>query len=284
MLPALKNNLMRLWRGTLRKHRSPHLHGESISRALSSYSLRRGQTLLMHSSLSSCGYIKGGAATVIQAVQDWSGHALLAMPTHSYCYPQLSSPAPVFDPSKTPSKVGAISEYFRKQPSVRRSLHPTHSIACQGPGADALAAGHELCDTPCGAGSPYAKLVQCDAAVLMFGVSLESCTLFHTAEDAADVPYLYHREPCSLRFLNPDGTIAAYTMRRQNMQVERRFAEMDHWLEQRGLLRRIPLGSGTLLLIPSALAMHTTLVAELRQDPTLLLKYPLGSQTLLPPT
>ena len=42
-------------------------------------------------------------------------------------------------------------------------------------------------------------MVRQDASVLMFGVTLNSYTLFHTAEDEAEVPYCYEEEPYSLR-------------------------------------------------------------------------------------
>ena len=96
---------------------------------------------MVHSSLSACGQIRGGSATVVEVLQTWLGEGDLTMPTHTYCYPDKNGEAPVFDPATTPSVVGAITDYFWKQPEVMRSLHPTHSLACQGPGADHLCSG-----------------------------------------------------------------------------------------------------------------------------------------------
>ena len=165
---------------------------------------------MVHSSLSACGRVMGGAFTVIKALREWSAGANLAMPAHSYCYRGRCGACPIFDVQRSPSVVGAITETFRRQAAVQRSLHPTHSLACKGPGAARLIAGHELCDTPCGAGTPYEKLVAEDASVLMFGVSLNSYTLFHTAEHAAAVPYLYCEGIVSLRIRAPGGEVRSF--------------------------------------------------------------------------
>jgi hypothetical protein len=51
------------------------------------------------------------------------------------------------------------------------------------------------------------------------------------------------------------------------MNVIRRFEAMDSWFEDRKLLRRYTLGRGELLFIPSAGAVYTALVAQLKDDP-----------------
>jgi len=226
--------------------------------------------VLVHSSLSACGEIDGGAGAVIDMLRAWVGSGTLAMPAHSYSYPSGDRPAPVFDPLQTPSVVGAITEAFRRRPAVLRSLHPTHSLAAEGPLAEHLVAGHERCATPCGPGTPYERLVQLDAAVLMFGVTLDAYTLFHTAEDAADVPYLYEPSPTDLRYLGADRREHALTMRRHDMHVRRTFDRQDKWLESQRLLRRGVLGDGQLLWIPHAGDAHSIIVRQLQRAPLFL--------------
>lgn len=221
---------------------------------------------MVHSSLSACGHIRGGALAVIRALRTWNGK-LLAMPVHTYCYPQTDCPTPVFDPQRTASIVGTITDSFWRQPNVKRSLHPTHSLACEGAEAEVVVANHENCETPCGRGTPYERLISQDTAVLMFGVTMNSYTFFHTAEDAAAVPYLYEPKPVRLKMRKPSGAQTEMTMRRQDMSVARSFAEKDTWLQDRDLLRRTALGRGELLYIPSARTAHELLVEQLRCDP-----------------
>lgn len=226
----------------------------------------RRPCLLMHSSLASCGRIHGGAEAVIREVGACCD--LLCLPTHTYCYPSHpGAPGPTFDSRLTPSRVGQITEFFWRQPGAFRSVHPTHSLAARGPGAADLCAGHELCDTPCGRGTPYERLVRHDAAVLMFGVTLDTYTLFHTAEDAAGCPYLYEPTPYDLRARDHAGTERRVLMRRQDMKVPRRFAAVAEVLAAEGLLRSRRLGLGRLLFLPSARAVHDFLVRELARDP-----------------
>lgn len=246
------------------------LNWRQVLEALQTFGPFPTQGLLVHSALSACGYICGGPATVIQALRTWIRERDLVMPTHTYCYPDKEGGAPRFDPAVTPSRVGAITDAFWRQPHVVRSVHPTHSLACLGAGAKKLCARHELCDTPCGVGTPYEKLVTQEFSVLMFGVTLDTYTLFHTAEDAAQVPYLYESRPYRLQVVDRAGQIRQITMRRQDMSIIRCFAQMDSWLEERRLLIRRSLGLGQLLFIPDARAAHQQLVEALRIDPLLL--------------
>jgi aminoglycoside 3-N-acetyltransferase len=237
-----------------------------VARAVNQLVDRPGPLLMMHSSLSHCGYIEGGAATVIE-VAGGVGDTL-CLPTHTYCYPlSRSEPPPKFDPLTTRSVVGEITNFFWQQEGVCRSVHPTHSLAARGPKAAELCRGHELCQTPCGPGTPYERLVESDAAVLMFGVTMNTYTLFHTAEDAAGCPYLYEPQPYDLVALDGEGHEHAVRMYRQDMSVRRRFAAMDRVLERAGLLRRGSLGHGELLFIPSARRVHEFMLARLAEDP-----------------
>ena len=58
--------------------------------------------LLVHSSLSACGHINGGAGTVVEALRGWIRDRTLAMPTHTYCYPDSRGTVPIFEVCLTP--------------------------------------------------------------------------------------------------------------------------------------------------------------------------------------
>ena len=244
---------------------------EKILGTLRSFVPQQDRTLLMHSSLSACGYMTEGPATVIAAMRAWLSDGVgIAIPTHTWSYPSTSGVAPIYDYRVTPSVVGTITNYYREQPGVVRSLHPSHSIAYGGPEAQAFIDGHDLCETPCGHGTPYERLIAQDGSVLMFGATLDAYTLFHTAEDAAQVPYLYLPQQLILRSRDRDGVTKEIPTWRQDMRVTRRFGAMDHWLEKEGLLVRRKLGLGELLYIPRAAALHERVVKELQRDPLFL--------------
>ena len=263
----VRHGARRGWRRTTRRWTDPEVSEQEILDALHRLSPAKPGPLMVHSSLSACGLVRGGPLAIIQALRSWSAGGMLVMPAHSYCYPTASSVAPVFDRPSTRGVVGTIAEVFRKQPGVLRSLHPTHSLAVEGVDGPSVITGHETCITPCGPDTPYARLVKADAAVLMFGVTLDAYTFFHTAEDAAAVPYLYERQPVSLRFRDSNGVEHSMMMRKHDMGVARSFAAKRSWLEERGLLSRIALGAGELLLLPHAQQVHNAVVDELRRDP-----------------
>lgn len=248
------------------------LDQERILSALRSFVAEQDRPLLVHSSLSACGYMTEGPATVIGALRRWLCQSVvLVLPTHTWSYPDTTGVAPVYDYRATPSVVGAITNYYWSQPRIVRSLHPSHSVACGGPDASAFIDGHEECETPCGQDTPYERLIKQDGSVLMFGATLDAYTLFHTAEDAAQVHYLYLPKQLMLRSKNRNGDVREIPTWRQDMSVTRRFGAMDSWLEEQGLLVRCKLGLGELLYVPRAGELHQRVVKELRRDPLFLL-------------
>lgn len=242
-----------------------------IREALESFGPFKADLLFVHSSLSACGSIEGGPATVVSALRSWiSDRVALSMPTHTWSYPDASGVAPVYDFRSTPSVVGTITNFYWRQPGIVRSQHPSHSLACSGPEAGSFVSNHESCETPCGTGTPYQRIAEGNSSVLMFGATMDSYTLFHTAEDAAAVPYLYVPEQVTLRTKASDGSITSIQTWRQDMKVARRFEATSEWLAEQGLLIRRKLGLSELLFIPSARALHETIVRTLQRDPLFL--------------
>lgn len=225
--------------------------------------------LMVHSSLSACGQFIAGPADVLDALREVSG--TLCLPTHTYCYPaRPGEPGPLFDHRATPSQNGRLTEIFRGQAGVRRSIHATHSLAACGPLADEICAGHYEADSPCGPGTPYSRLVHRRAAALMFGVTFHSYTFFHTAEFESGSPAADQRGVLDrLWILDENGRERECLSRRQNW-APNRFKEAGDWLESLGLVRRVALGRGHLLFAPDALAVHDLVVGRLTRTADLL--------------
>ncbi len=158
-----------------------------------------GQTLLVHSSLSSLGWVVGGTAAVIHALLDTlSPSGTLVMPTHSA---HLSDPAiwrnppvpeswwrairqsmPAYDPQTTPTRrMGAIADTFRTFPGAIRSGHPQYSFTALGPNAKQITEDHQIGDG-LGRKSPLGKLYDLNAHILLLGVTHASNTSLHLAE------------------------------------------------------------------------------------------------------
>ena len=165
--------------------------------------LQPGTTVLLHSSLSSLGYVVGGAQTVIQALLDVLGpEGTLVVPTHTgdnsdpsewaappvpeEWWQPIRDSTPAFDPqlSKT-REMGAIPELLRTWPGAKRSDHPQTSFAALGRLAEYVTKGHAL-DCRLGESSPLARLEEVDAKVVLLGVGYDRCTAFHLAEYRID--------------------------------------------------------------------------------------------------
>ena len=225
--------------------------------------------LLVHSALSDCGRFTAGPSGVLDVIGEYC--TTLCLPTFSYCYPGApDETGPLFDRHATPSLMGLLTETFRGRDGVTRSIHATHSLAVTGPEADALTRDHYRLDAPCGAGSPFARLLERNASVLMFGVTFMHYTLCHTAEDAAGSCYAYQGGTIDrLRVVDEAGRPHEYRSRRQ-ARTPRRFEEAGEAVIRKGLAREIALGKGKLRYVPDCVKVHDYLVERLRRHPDFL--------------
>ena len=171
---------------------------ESLRADLAALGVRAGEILMVHSSLRRVGYVVGGPVTLIRALLEPLGPAgTLVMPCES---PQCADPGawndarvapqwldtirehlPVFDPATTPTTMGVLAEAFRTFPGTRRSFHPLVSVCAYGSKAAEITARHslEFCE---GRGTPFEKLYDLDARILLLGVGFDRCTTLHYAE------------------------------------------------------------------------------------------------------
>ena len=178
---------------------------ETLIRDLKNIGVKEGMVLLVHSSLSSIGWVSGGAVAVILALEEALGkRGTLVMTAFSG---DLSDPSkwvnppvpenwcdtvketmPVFDPDLTPTRgVGKIVEVFRKQKGAYRSNHPQVSFTARGRYAKYITGNHDL-ENALGEGSPLAKIYKLGGYVLLIGVGYSNSTSLHLAEYRADYP------------------------------------------------------------------------------------------------
>lgn len=171
---------------------------ESLIRDLSALGIQSGEVLVVHSSLSSIGWVLGGAPTVVWSLLASLGdNGTLAMPAATplcgdpgtWKDPRLSEDLlevarrnlPVFDRHTTPTSLGAIPESFRTWPGTLRSSHPLESVCARGPVAEDVVAVHPF-EFSEGEGTPFDKLHEFEARILLLGVGFNRCTALHFAE------------------------------------------------------------------------------------------------------
>lgn len=165
---------------------------KTIVKTLRDLELSTGDVVCVHSSFSSLGYVEGGPGTLITAIEEVVGTSgTIMMPTFSMSGSMLSylESGEVFDVCKTPSKVGTVTETFRKWPGVIRSLHPTNSVAAKGPLAHDLLSGHHRSVRPFGLETPFGRLASFGGKILMINTHIHS--FLHHVQDLVDFPNLY---------------------------------------------------------------------------------------------
>lgn len=176
---------------------------DSIVRDLRDLGIEADDTVLVHSSLSSLGWVCGGAPAVIDALQRVVGQdGTIVMPTHSSgnmdpadmsnppipesWYDTIREQMPPYRPAVTPTRgMGAIPECFRSYPGIRRSDHPQSSFAAWGADAGFVTENHSI-DYALGEESPLARVYDLEGDVLFLGTDHGRNTSLHLAEYRAD--------------------------------------------------------------------------------------------------
>jgi aminoglycoside 3-N-acetyltransferase len=148
---------------------------------LDSLGVKKEDTLFVHADLTALGELDGGVEMVADTMS-WACRCLV-VPTFNFQY----CDSRVFNVLETPSMLGVLSEYVRK--NGRRSHHPTESVAAWGNGQVGITRNNPYCAyDPLGA---FDELYHEDAKLLMFGVKDYNETMIHFAEVIAGVPYRY---------------------------------------------------------------------------------------------
>ncbi len=245
---------------------------EEIVKSLKFLGLKNGDIVLVHSSLSSFGYVEGGAKTVIEALIESVGNeGTVLVPTLTGTSKDGPDNPPIFDVRNTPCWTGRIPSEFMKDPKAKRSLHPTHSVSSIGPLTDFLITGHENSITPCGKASPYYRLAEKGGYILLIGVNQESNTTLHTVEEIAEVPYHMQKLPSHCTIIDYNNNKFTKDLYLHDWGTPRNFQIIDEDLERLGIMRMGKCGNSTLRLIKS-MEMIEYVLKKLRDDPKYLVK------------
>lgn len=253
-------------------NQEPKVTKETIKEGLKQLGLKKGDMILVHSSLSSFGYVAGGTDAVIDALLEVVGkEGTIVVPTLTGSAELSPQNPPIFDVHNTVCWTGEIPETFRSRKEAIRSLHPTHSVAAIGAQARFLTKDHEKSITPCGKGSPYCKLAELGGYVLLLGVGLQVCTLFHTVEELAELPYHMQKDWVLAKVIDERGNKREIKIKIHLYGLQRNFPRMEPLLLGKGAMKTGTIGKSTVRLINADKLVKITL-AKLKKDPYFLLK------------
>ncbi len=207
-----------------------------LVRDLRALGLEPGMDVMVHSSLSAIGHVKGGAETVVEALLQAIGRrGTLLMPSFNH------RAAQVYNPLATPTTNGAIPDAMWRRRDAVRSDHPTHAVAAIGPRAAEYTRDHTA-NGVWAADSPIGRLIHGGGYILALGTDHNTSTAYHVAE--ISVPCR-----CIDMFANtnavvqPDGqvvSVAGLAFRGGACPVPT--SKLDETLDRRGQQRRGKVG------------------------------------------
>ena len=258
-----------------RKREKGHVRKEDIKEGLKSVGLHEGDVVLVHSSLSSFGYVEGGADAVIDALLETVGSTgTVVVPT--FCGDPVEMEIgvkTVFDVANSPvgKSIGIIPEVFRKRKGAMRSQHICHSVAAIGPQAEYLM-GEGV--SAYGPNSSFDRLYELDSWNLFLGYGFNSCTALHMPEEHLKVPFREYRDFKDCTVILPDGTqIPCRSVEFQRGPLVHDgydLGKMDKVLAEEGILRICMVGEAKIVNAKLRDVYQATL-KYLRQDPGFLL-------------
>lgn len=236
-----------------------------LERVLKDLGVTGGDTLMVHSAYDAFVGFTGRPTEVLGVLQrSVTTEGILIVPTLPFTGTAVSyaQEDPIFDPARTPSRTGLLTELFRRMPGVVRSVHPTHAVAIWGQEAEALAAQHHLARTPCGAGTPYAQLLERRGKILLLGADISSLTFYHTVEEILEESFPvspFTTQEYLLRSRMSDGTLVVTKTRLYEPSVSQRrnlYKLVPH-LRRRGGWREQRLGRMNVVLLSAQDVLDT---------------------------
>lgn len=173
---------------------------ETLKQQLHMLGVKAGDSIMVHSSIKSMGWIAGGAKAVVDALLETitpQGTIVMAAQSAENSEPSywmlppvpgdwhepIRQQMPAYDPHLTPLRgMGKIAECFHRHPKTIRSYHPVHSFMAWGKHAEEWMKEHPLEDS-FGMGSPLGAFLNENVKVLLIGVGYDSCTALHLSEN-----------------------------------------------------------------------------------------------------
>ncbi len=188
---------------------------EDLIKALKYIGVCTNMNVEVHASLSSLGYVAGGARTVVDALMEMiTDGGTILMPTQTTDNTDPSSwvnpPAnpslwdtiresmPAYNPECSDlSSMGAIVENFRHREGVVFSNHPSTSFAAWGRYARLLC-NRQSIHFPLAEESPIARLYELKGYVLLIGVDFSKATCLHLGEYRTEARPIIIRNSCMM--------------------------------------------------------------------------------------
>lgn len=247
----------------------PIVTREALVAGLKQIGIKPGDLLMVHSSLSQFGEVKGGPDTVIDALMEAVGfEGILVLPAFTTTVD--GDKEPPFDPQSSKADTGNISETFWRRKGVLRNAQPTHSVAAWGRKAEEFLRSENLHDTFDWRG-PWGRLYRWNGKILSFGETMGATTYLH----ALEAWFLAYLDKAYARVKDGDGEKLFYILNYPNgcrggWYALRRAAAYFKRLYTQGCYRETKIGAAAALVI-NVRDLTREIHALFKEDPAVLL-------------
>ena len=202
---------------------------QEIVAGLRELGLKRGDKVLLHSSLLSLGKVTGGPDAVIDAfLEVLGGEGTLLVPVFG--------------------ALGILTETVKRRPGAVVSSAPVGTVAALGKDAEAICRDHWQAETAHGEGTPFTRLAEMGGYVCLLGVDQDRNTSLHSVEAMLKLPYL---RTIDTAFALPDGRQVSKAFR-YYPGPHRDFIGLDRHFREAGVLKIARIGNAQVRLIRSA--------------------------------
>ncbi|SIN64241.1 aminoglycoside 3-N-acetyltransferase [Acetomicrobium flavidum] len=171
---------------------SEKIYYADIADALCSANIEKGDIIFVHSDVSVFGKLGNirdrdkFLGMILNAFKEAVGsEGTIIMPTFTYSFTKGET----YCPETSPSTVGVLTEFFRKQSGVTRTIHPIFSAAVWGKEKAYFTEG--LSKDSFDDDSIFGKLRKKKGKLVFFGVDFHVMTFLHHIEQKHVVPYRY---------------------------------------------------------------------------------------------
>ena len=229
------------------------LNVDDISKVLKKNSIQNGDNIFLHVDAFVTAFLEGNSIenkieTLISGITNYIGPTgTLVLPTFTYS----STKNNVYDPNKTQSEVGIVTEYFRKKKNVLRSLNPIFSVASIGKLSDNF---KNSSTSDCfGKGTCFDLMYKYNFWIVTLGCSFDRVTFIHYVDQFNNVSYRYFKNFKSF-IINDSNKIESninYFVRDLDRKSSVNLNNLKLKLDEDGYLNRDQIGRANFLAVKS---------------------------------
>lgn len=179
-----------------------------IKKQLADMGAPRDSVVLIHSSLRAVGETEGRGEGLLSALIEYftADGGLLCIPTHTWANAGKEGVI-TLDLAEPRTCIGTLPDLAAAHPDAHRSLHPTHSMAVFGKGAEEFIADEVRCETPAPPFGCYGKIYSRGGKILLVGGGHNRNTYLHGVEEMLGVGNRLSPELIPMTVKHTDGRV-----------------------------------------------------------------------------